>query len=87
MCGIAIGTSEAEFNALPNSGVIPDFTSESIETCADAVMWIAQTVNCCAFCDYHGWLVFRQYRYDGGNTYNYLPLRLTMYSAYPQICN
>ena len=72
MCGIAIGTSEAEFNALPNSGVIPDFTSESIETCADAVMWIAQTVNCCAFCDYHGWLVFRQYRYDGGNTYNYL---------------
>ena len=72
MCGIAIGTSEAEFNVLPNSGVIPDFTSESIETCADAVMWIAQTVNCCAFCDYHGWLVFRQYRYDGGNTYNYL---------------
>lgn len=72
MCGIAIGTSEAEFNALPNSGAIPDFTSESIETCADAVMWIAQTVNCCAFCDYHGWLVFRQYRYDGGNTYDYL---------------
>lgn len=72
MCGIALGISEDEFNALPNSGVIPDFTSESIETCADAAMWIAQTVNCCAFCDYHGWLVFKQYRYDGGNTYDYL---------------
>lgn len=72
MCGIALGMSEDEFNALPNSGVIPDFTSESIETCADAAMWIAQTVNCCAFCDYHGWLVFKQYRYDGGNTYDYL---------------
>ena len=71
-CGVTLGMVEKEFDLLPNSGVIPDFSSESIETCADVVMWIAQTVNCCAFCNYSGQLVFRQYYYEGGDNYDYL---------------
>mgnify|MGYP002524286047 CR=1 FL=1 len=71
-CGVTLGMMEKEFELLPNSGVIPDFSSESIETCADVVMWIAQTVNCCAFCNYSGQLVLRQYYYEGGDNYDYL---------------
>lgn len=70
--GIGLAITEDEFNALPNSGVIPDFSSESVETCRDVVMWIAQTVGSCAFCDYRGLLRIKPFKYEGGNTYDRL---------------
>ena len=70
--GIGLAVTEDEFNALPNSGVIPDFSSESVETCRDVVMWIAQTVGSCAFCDYRGLLRIKPFKYEGGNTYDRL---------------
>ena len=70
--GIGLALTEDEFNALPNADVIPDFTSESVKTCRDVAMWIAQTVNCCGFCDYRGLLKLKQYKYEGGNNYDRL---------------
>lgn len=59
--GLAI--SEEEFNALPNSGITPDFSSSQIQSCRDAVMWIAQTVGCSAFVDYRGLLMLKPYKH------------------------
>ncbi|MGN1109923.1 MAG: hypothetical protein ACI4RK_11140 [Oscillospiraceae bacterium] len=70
--GMGLAISEEEFNALPNSGVIPDFSSSQIESCCDAAMWIAQTVNCCGFVDYRGLLNLKQFKYVGGNNYDRL---------------
>lgn len=71
-CGVGIAVSESDFSGLPNSDVIPDFSSESISTCWDGVMWIAQTVNCCAFGDYRGLVQLKQYKYEGGDSYDRL---------------
>lgn len=70
--GIGLAITEDKFNALPNSGVIPDFSSAQVESCLDVAMWIAQTVNCCGFVDYRGLLDLKQYNYTGGNTYDRL---------------
>lgn len=70
--GIGLAITEDEFSALPNSGVVPDFSSESIESCRDVVMWIAQTTGCCAFCDYRGLLMLKAYKYEGSNNYDRL---------------
>lgn len=71
-CNVGIAISESSFNALPNADIIPDFSAESIQTCWDGVMWIAQTVNCCAFADYRGLVQLKQYKYEGGNSYDRL---------------
>lgn len=70
--GIGLAITEDEFSALPNSGVVPDFSGESIESCRDVVMWIAQTTGCCAFCDYRGLLMLKAYKYEGSNNYDRL---------------
>lgn len=70
--GVGLGMSEEDFNTFPNSDVIPDFTSESVQSCRDVVMWIAQTVGCCAFCDYRGLLKLKAYKYEGGGNYDRL---------------
>ena len=70
--GIGLAISESEFKALPNSDIVPDFSGESIESCRDVVMWIAQTTGCCAFCDYRGLLMLKAYKYEGGNNYDRL---------------
>ena len=71
-CNVGIAISESSFNALPNADIIPDFSAESIQTCWDGVMWIAQTLNCCAFADYRGLVQLKQYKYEGGNSYDRL---------------
>lgn len=70
--GVGLAISETEFNALPNSNIVPDFSSDHIESCRDVVMWIAQTTGCCAFCDYRGLLKLKAYKYTGGNNYDRL---------------
>lgn len=70
--GTGLAITEDEFSALPNSGVVPDFSGESIESCRDVVMWIAQTTGCCAFCDYRGLLMLKAYKYEGNNNYDRL---------------
>lgn len=70
--GLGLAISEEEFNSLPNSSVIPDFSSSQIESCLDVAMWIAQTVNCCGFVDYRGLFDLKQYKYTGGNNYDRL---------------
>lgn len=52
-----------DFNDLPNSDIKPDFSAESIQTCWDAIMWIAQTLGCCVFADYRGLVTLRRYYY------------------------
>lgn len=71
-CGVGTAISESDFNALPNANIIPDFSAESVATCWDGVMWIAQTVNCCAFGDYRGLVQLKQFKYEGGNAYDKL---------------
>ncbi len=70
--GVGIAISQEDFNALPNSDIVPDFSSESVQTCWDGAMWIAQTVGCCAFVDYRGLLNIKRYMYTGGNNYDRL---------------
>lgn len=70
--GLGLAISEEEFNSLPNSSIIPDFSSSQIESCLDVAMWIAQTVNCCGFVDYRGLFDLKQYKYTGGNNYDRL---------------
>lgn len=70
--GIGLAITETDFSALPNSGIVPDFSGESIESCRDVVMWIAQTTGCCAFCDYRGLLMLKAYKYEGSNNYDRL---------------
>ena len=70
--GIGLAITETDFSALPNSDIVPDFSGESIESCRDVVMWIAQTTGCCAFCDYRGLLMLKAYKYEGGNNYDRL---------------
>lgn len=70
--GIGLAITEDEFSALPNSDIVPDFSGESIESCRDVVMWIAQTTGCCAFCDYRGLLMLKAYKYEGSNNYDRL---------------
>ena len=52
-----------DFNDLPNSDIKPDFSAESIQTCWDAIMWIAQALGCCVFADYRGLVTLRRYYY------------------------
>lgn len=70
--GIGLAITETGFSELPNSDIVPDFSGESIESCRDVVMWIAQTTGCCAFCDYRGLLMLKAYKYEGGNNYDRL---------------
>ena len=71
-CNIGVAISESDFNTLPNADITPDFSAESIQSCWDGVMWIAQTVNCCAFADYRGLVQLKQYKYEGGDNYDRL---------------
>ena len=71
-CNVGVAISESDFNALPNADITPDFSAESIQSCWDGVMWIAQTVNCCAFADYRGLVQLKQYKYEGGDKYDRL---------------
>ena len=71
-CNVGVVISESDFNALPNADITPDFSAESIQSCWDGVMWIAQTVNCCAFADYRGLVQLKQYKYEGGDNYDRL---------------
>ncbi len=71
-CNVGVAISESDFNALPNADITPDFSAESIQSCWDGVMWIAQTVNCCAFADYRGLVQLKQYKYEGGDNYDRL---------------
>ena len=71
-CNVGVAISESDFNALPNADITPDFSAESIQSCWDGVMWIAQTVNCCAFADYRGLVQLKQYKYEGGDNFDRL---------------
>ena len=71
-CNVGVAISENDFNALPNADITPDFSAESIQSCWDGVMWIAQTVNCCAFADYRGLVQLKQYKYEGADNYDRL---------------
>lgn len=63
--GVGLAITESEFGLLPNATIVADFTDNSIKSCRDIVMWIAQTTNTCAFCDYRGLLMLKQYNYQG----------------------
>lgn len=69
-CNIALGMTEEEFNALPNTGEQYEMFgltrktkafATDIDTCRDLLFWIAQTMGCFATMDRSGQLVFRKY--------------------------
>lgn len=68
--GVGLAITESEFGVLPNATITADFTDNSIKSCRDIVMWIAQTTNTCAFCDYRGLLMLKQYNYHGDGTFD-----------------
>ena len=67
-CGVGVATTEDEFNAYPNANITADFSSPRIQTCQDCIMWIAQTVNCCAFINHQGLLVLKPYSFFSAST-------------------
>ena len=61
-CGVQLGMTENEINALPNgSEFLILYTDNDIETYRDFVSWIAQTTGTFATIDRNGRLVLRQY--------------------------
>ena len=67
-CGVGVATTEDEFNAYPNANIKADFSSPRIQTCQDCIMWIAQTVNCCAFINHQGLLILKPYSFFSAST-------------------
>lgn len=67
---VGLAVEEAWFKALPNADITPNYTSKKIQSCRDLVMWIAQTVGCCAFIDRSGFLQLKKYHYNGDGTFN-----------------
>lgn len=64
-CQVGIANTKDELEAMPNFSITPDFSSSQIQDCRDVIMWIAQTINCCAYIDYRGLLKFKPYSYAG----------------------
>ena len=61
-CGVQLGMTEAEVNALPNGMVtLAVYPENDIETYSDLVSWCAQTAGGYATMDREGKLVIRQY--------------------------
>ena len=62
VCGVQLGNTEEEINALPNGneilGLYPD---NDIETFRDLVYWIAQACGCFACADRYGRIVLRRF--------------------------
>lgn len=62
-CGVALGMTQVEVDALPNGdNLLGLWTENDIETFRDMVSWIAQTTACFATIDRTGQLVLRPYR-------------------------
>ena len=65
-CGVTLGNTQAEIEAMPNGdqqfGI---FSENDMETWRDLIYWTAQTLGGFATCDRQGRLVIRQY---GNNT-------------------
>ena len=60
-CNVGFAFTETEFLALPNASIVPDLKSEQLQSCADLIMWAAQTVACCAFINNLGVLNMKPY--------------------------
>ena len=61
-CGVSLGMSKAEIQALPNgSANLAVFEENDMETWRDLIAWIAQTLGCFATIDRAGALVLRKY--------------------------
>ena len=64
-CGVEIGQTEEEINALPNGeellGIYPE---NDIETHRDMLFWLAQTCGCFACADRNGRIVLRKFGED-----------------------
>lgn len=62
-CGVTLGMTQAEVEALPNGdNLLGLWTENDIETFRDLISWIAQTLACYATIDRTGRLVLRNYK-------------------------
>ena len=70
--GLGLALSEDDFNALPNAAVSAalSFESRKIQSCRDAVMWIAQLTSTCAFTDNRGLVTLKRHNYAEAGTYD-----------------
>ena len=57
-CGVEFGMTQAQFEALPNSGIIPSFNITRIQTWRDALGYIAELTNSFARMSRHNKLEF-----------------------------
>lgn len=68
-CGVQLGMTEAEVNALPNGmATLAVYPENDIETYRDLVSWCAQTAGAYATIDRNGRLVLRKYGVDPVDT-------------------
>lgn len=68
-CGVTLGMSQAEMEALPNgTEELWLYTENDIETWQDFIFWLAQAMACFATVDRQGRLVFRPYRQSADDT-------------------
>lgn len=68
-CGVQLGMTEAEVNALPNGmNTLAVYPENDIETYRDLVSWCAQTAGAYATMDREGKLVLRKYGVDPVDT-------------------
>lgn len=61
-CGISLGNTQAEIEALPNGDeLLGLYTPNDIETWRDCLYWLAQTLGCFACADKQGNIVLRKF--------------------------
>ena len=68
-CGVTLGMTQAEVEALPNGGeTLSVYTTENIDTWRDFLAWLSQAMGCFATIDRAGALVFRRYTQEPVDT-------------------
>lgn len=61
-CGVEIGNSQAEIEALPNGQeILPLYAPNDIETCRDLLYWVAQACGCFACAGRDGKIYLRKF--------------------------
>lgn len=69
--GMGLAITEEDFAKLPNADITGySFSNEKIQSCRDAIMWIAQLTATSAFTDYRGLLVLKMHNYDESGIYD-----------------
>lgn len=68
-CGVSLGMTSAEMEALPNgTETLTLYTENDVQTHRDVIFWLAQAMACFATVDRQGRLVFRSFKQTSDDT-------------------